>query len=99
VREAQDEPQISDRRALLVIVLVIVTAPGAVPVATDLSLLTILLIGLALAALVLPVIWLFRRDGCTRDQARRRLPTGLPISRDLGPATTARSNHTRTIRG
>jgi hypothetical protein len=64
VNVAKDEQQISDRGALLVIVLVIVTAPGAVLVATDLSLLTILLIGLAFAALVLPVIWLLnRRDG------------------------------------
>jgi hypothetical protein len=64
VNVAKDEQQISDQRALLVIVLVIVTAPGAVLVATDLSLLTILLIGLAFAALVLPVIWLLnRRDG------------------------------------
>jgi hypothetical protein len=58
---AEQEEQISDRRALLVIVLVIVTAPGAVLVATDLSLLAILVIGLAFAALVLPLIWLRNR--------------------------------------
>jgi hypothetical protein len=53
---AQDEEEIGDRSALLVTVLVIATAPGAVLVATDLSLLAILLIGLAFVALVLPVM-------------------------------------------
>jgi hypothetical protein len=53
---AQDEEEIGDRSALLVMVLVIATAPGAVLVATDLSLLAILLIGLAFVALVLPVM-------------------------------------------
>jgi hypothetical protein len=60
---AQDEEEIGDRSALLVMVLVIATAPGAVLVATDLSLLAILLIGLAFVALVLPVIWMLDLRG------------------------------------
>jgi hypothetical protein len=41
---AQDEEEIGDRSALLVTVLVIATAPGAVLVATDVSLLGRLLV-------------------------------------------------------
>jgi hypothetical protein len=61
---AEHEERMSDRRALLVMMLMIVSAPGAVLVATDLSLHAVLLIGLAFAALVLPPIWLQNlRDG------------------------------------